>query len=159
GLVFSTFIGGDFDDEVGDIVLDASGRIYIAGTTYSTNYPVTATAAQPMNGGFDPLDPENAFLGADTFITKFDTDGKTVLYSTYLGGSGDERGFLVDRVSIAVDNLGYVYLAGATSGAGEFENFPFTAGADQTNSDAAFDAYVAKINPAGSGPASLIYCS
>src|SRR5262249_12457538 len=115
-------------------------------------FPVI-NAAQPANGGAF-IDPD--FPGTDAFVTEFQTNGTSLVYSTYLGGSGYESGFQADHFGIAVDKWSYIYLTGQTSGA---DDFPVTVGADRTNSNALTDGFVAKINPAVSGPASLIYSS
>src|SRR5882672_8260726 len=149
GLIFSTFLGGNDQDTITGIALDSAGRVHVTGKTSSTNFP-TVNAAQPLNAGMinDP-----AFPLTDAFVSKFETNGASLLYSTYLGGTLDESPFLLDRFGIAVDKFGDIYVAGQT---GSFD-FPLTTGADQTNSNAAEDAFIVKINPAVHGPASLIY--
>src|SRR5882724_2761946 len=152
GLVFSTFLGGEEDDTATGIALDSKGRIYVTGSTASSSFPSTPNAAQPANAGATD-DPE--FPGSDAFVTIFEINGTSLVYSTYLGGTDFEEGdsIRLDRFGIAVDNFGYVYVVGQTS---SFD-FPVTTGADQTNSDAFNDVFVAKINPAVPGPAGLIY--
>ena len=149
GLIFSTFLGGNDADTITGIALDSVGRVHVVGITSSTNFP-TINGAQPQNAGV-ANDPD--FPGPDAFVTKFETNGTSLLYSTYLGGTIDEFPFLLDRFGIAVDKFGDIYAAGQT---GSYD-FPVTIGADQTNSEAAVDAFIVKINPAVSGPASLIY--
>ena len=150
-LIFSTFLGGFDNDVITGIALDPSGRIGVVGITSSGNFP-TINAAQPQNGGmiFDP-----DFPCPDAFVSQFQTNGTTLLYSTYLGGSLDRISFLLDCFGIAADKFGNLYVAGQT---GSWD-FPLTQGADQTNANGSVDAFVAKINPAVSGPASLIYSS
>jgi len=149
GLIYSTFLGGNDEDTITGIALDSAGRVHVVGITSSTNFP-TLKAAQAVNAG-TASDPD--FPGPDAFITKFETNGTSLLYSTYLGGSIYEAPFILERFGIAVDKFGDIYVAGQT---GSFD-FPLTPGADQTNSDAVADAFIAKINPAVPGPASLIY--
>jgi uncharacterized repeat protein (TIGR01451 family) len=151
GLIFSTFLGGFDDDMVTGIALDGNGRIAVTGITSSTNFP-TLNAAQPQNGGMSD-DPD--FPGPDAFVTEFAANGTTLLYSTYLGGAVDEFPFVLDLFGIAADKYGNLYIAGQTR---SFD-FPVTQGADQVDSKGSTDAFVAKINPAVSGPASLIYAS
>ena len=104
----------------------------------------TGTPFQSTNGG-----------GFDAFVARLGAAGSTLLYATYLGGSGDDRGF-----GIARDSSNNVYVTGHTSST----NFPTTAGAFDTgcgtdgNCNFGFlDAYVAKLNPAAAGAASLVY--
>jgi uncharacterized repeat protein (TIGR01451 family) len=150
-LIFSTFLGGYDNDFVTGIALDKNGRICLTGVTGSSDFP-TLNAAQPQNAGFFN-DPD--FPGPDAFVTQFQPSGTALAYSTYLGGTLDESPFLLDRFGIAVDPSGNLYVAGQT---GSFD-FPVTPGADQTNSRGSVDVFVAKINPAVAGPASLVYAS
>ena len=150
-LVFSTFLGGDFDDCATGVTIDSTGKIYVLGETSSTNFP-TLNAAQPIIGG----GADNDFPAQDAFIAEFASNGASLVYSTYLGGSGYESGFQTYRAGIAVDRSGYVYVAGWTD---SLDDFPLTVGADQTNSFGPSDSFVAKLNPNIPGPSSLIYAS
>jgi hypothetical protein len=104
GLLFSTFMGGSGVDVGNAIALDASGAVYVAGYTYSTDFPVTAGALQTANAG-----------ACDAFLFKLSPTGDTLLYATYLGGSGADT-----ASGIAVDASGNVYLGGWTLSS----NFP-----------------------------------
>ncbi len=162
GLIFSTFLGGDFDDFGTGIGLDPSGRICVVGETYSTDFP-TLNAAQPLNAG-TATSPD--FPGPDAFVTVFQPSGSSLYYSTYLGGSGTED-FGGYRFSIAADRFGDLYVTGWTDSSATpaptdptdpTVQFPITRNADQTNSIAQVgDAFVTKINPAVSGPAGIVY--
>jgi hypothetical protein len=79
-LVYSTYIGGISDDYGNAIAVDGSGNAYVTGYTYSTDYDVTPGAFQTTNGG----------IGGDVFVTKLNATGTALVYSTYIGGSGDE---------------------------------------------------------------------
>jgi uncharacterized repeat protein (TIGR01451 family) len=151
GLIFSTFLGGGGDDAVSGIAIDPSQRVYVTGETSSTNFP-TLNGAQPAINN-----PDNSeFPSPDMFVTAFQNTGSTVLYSTYLGGSDFEYLAFFYRFGIAVDAFGYIYVAGYTT---SFD-FPGTVGADRTNyyvPNDPGDGFVAKINPAVPGPASLVY--
>jgi hypothetical protein len=134
GLVYSTFLGGTDIDDALAIAVDESGQAYVGGETGSTNFPTTA-------GAFDRT-RDGAF---DAFVVKFNAAGSALVYSTFIGGT--EVDFVED---IAVSG-GNAYVGGSTRS----PNFPTTAGAfDTTQNGFAFDAFVLKLNPAGSA---LVY--
>lgn len=139
-IAFSTFLGGAGNEHSGGIAVDGSGNSYVAGGTFSADFPVVG-AIQGTNGG-----------GQDAFITKIDAAGSALVYSTYLGGSGGTAGAPEQANAIAVDASGSAYVAGVTNSA----NFPATAGAFQPSYDGGQDAFVTKINAAGSA---LVYSS
>ena len=97
-LLFSTYFGGTGDDRGFDARLDANRELYISGTTDSSNFP-TVDALQPTSGG-----------GQDAFLTKMNSTGSAILYSTYLGGSGTEQ-----FGSLAVDHAGRAAVVGKTT--------------------------------------------
>lgn len=125
-LVYSTFLGGASNDSANAVAVDAAGNAYLAGDTLSFNFR-TANPFQPSNRGRQ-----------EAFAAKFGPAG-ALLYSTYLGGAGDDRGS-----GIAVDSGGSAHLTGATSST----NFP-VAGALQGSSGGGQDAFVVKLNSAG----------
>jgi beta-propeller repeat-containing protein/FIMAH domain-containing protein len=100
-LVFSTYLGGDFNDFSPDLAIDPVGSLYITGVTFSTDFPTTPDAFQP--------NPAPA-PGADAFVTKIDGAGSALLFSTYVTGTGEDRGF-----AIAEDRHGHVVVAGSTT--------------------------------------------
>jgi len=127
-VVYSTYLGGDLTDTGNGIAVDSAGNAYIAGQTNSTNFPVTAGALKTTN------------TGNIAFITKLNSAGNALVYSTFLGGNS------TDRVrAIAVDSSGSAYVAGFTTSA----DFPVLPGAIQSTRKSN-DAFVAKLNPAGS---------
>ncbi|HEV2348299.1 MAG TPA: choice-of-anchor D domain-containing protein [Terriglobia bacterium] len=147
-LVYSTYLGGNQDDTAWLIAVDASGDAYIAGQTSSTNFPTTVGGRQTALGGL-----------RDAFLTRLSPDGSTLLYSTYLGGSGKDN-----AVGVTVDANGNAYIAGRTNST----DFPVTAGAYQTtlgdpscNIGHCGNAFVAKFNTNNTTPtgafASLLY--
>src|SRR4030042_1967296 len=90
-LVYSTFLGGNQDDIGYGIAVDSSGNAYITGRTDAYNFPTTSSAFDTShNGGFK-----------DVFVTKLNSTGTAILYSTYLGGNSDDQGN-----SISVDTSG-----------------------------------------------------
>jgi hypothetical protein len=125
-LVYSTYIGGSSDDRGYGIALDGSGNAYVTGSTWSTNYPVTPGAFQTKNGGG---------LG-DVFVTKLNPMGTALVYSTYIGGSGEERGY-----AIAVDGSGNAYVTGYTSST----DYDVTPRAFQTTNEGKQDVFVTKV--------------
>ena len=138
-FVFSTYLGGSDRDSGRGIAVDSASNAYVTGLTYSTDFPI-ANALQPKLG--------TSRAGSDAFVTKISSTGSALVYSTYLGGSGDEFG-----VDIAVDSAGNAYVAGSTSST----DFPTANPFQATNASASLDeAFVTKINPAGSA---LVYSS
>ena len=86
-LEYSTYLGGSGWDEGQSIAVDSSGNAYVTGYTRSTNFP-TNNAYQGTYGG-----------SGDAFVAKLSATGNSLVYSTYLGGSGGDEGF-----GIAVDS-------------------------------------------------------
>jgi hypothetical protein len=134
GLVFSTYLGGSQDDEAFGIARDSAGQVYVTGDTTSPDFP-TVNALQGTLGG-----------GEDVFVSELNAAGNSLLFSTFLGGSGNDDGF-----AIAVDSSQNVYVTGLT----ESTNFPTTAGAFQTSKQGATSAFITKINLMASGASSL----
>jgi hypothetical protein len=96
-LVYSTYLGGNGGDRGNGIAVDSGGSAYVAGTTSSTDFPTHNPFQANLRGG------ENAF------VTTFSADGSSLVYSTYLGGSANDRG-----AGIAVDSVGSSYVTGST---------------------------------------------
>jgi hypothetical protein len=96
-LVYSTYLGGSSADSGQGIAVDPGGSAYVTGYTFSTNFP-TYNPLQAANGG-----------SVDAFITKLSSDGSSFVFSTYLGGSGDDRGW-----AIALDSELNIYITGST---------------------------------------------
>src|SRR5205814_8754446 len=111
-LVYSTYLGGSSSDAGSGIAVDAAGNAYVTGGTGSTDFPTTIGAFQTTKGG--------GFR--DAFVTKLNPTGSALVYSTYLGGSGDDYGY-----GIALDALGNAYVTGGTGST----DFPTTPGAIQ----------------------------
>lgn len=137
-LSFSTYLGGSGEDFGNDIALDRSGNVYVTGGTTSADFPTTLGAAQTVYAGED-----GGFQSThgDVFVTKLNHTGSALVYSTYLGGSGDENAY-----AMAVDSDGNAYLSGGTTSS----DFPVTPGAYQTVFGGFEDAFVTKLNPLGS---------
>ena len=127
-IVYSTYFGGAGIDAAGSIAVDPAGNLYVSGLTSSTDLH-TVNALQSSHGG--------GLL--DTFVAKVNPGGNQVLYSTYLGGEGEDR-----ALRIAVDSGGSVYIAGDTDSA----RFPLARPVQQSRGGNG-DAFVARINAAG----------
>jgi Ca2+-binding RTX toxin-like protein len=134
GLAYSTYLGGAGDEEVDAVAVDSSGNAYATGKTSSVDFPTTAGAFDTSSNG-----------ATDVFVTKLNAGGSALVYSTYLGAAGDEKG-----ASIAVDSSGNAYVTGKTNSAG----FPTTAGAFHTTLGGTDDGFVTKLNSTGSA---LVY--
>ncbi len=135
-LVWSTYLGGNDVDGGVDIVLDRGGNPYVTGFTESTDYPTSVGAYD------DSYDPPYT----NAFVTKLSSDGSTLMYSTYLGGSHNGS----QAYCIAVDDSGYAYITGVTNGS----DFPTTNGAFDRSFGGVFDAFVTKLSRDGSA---LVY--
>jgi hypothetical protein len=133
-LSFSSYLGGANDEHAGGVAVDASANIYVAGGTFSVNFPLAAPL-QAANGG-----------SQDAFVTKISTSPAKLVYSTFLGGTGGQIGSPEQANAIAVDSAGSAYVAGVTNSI----NFPVTPGAFQTIFNGVEDAFVTKLNAAGS---------
>jgi len=142
-LSYSTYLGGSSNDYGASIAIDSSGSAYVTGYTNSITFPVTAGAFQTTCGG------GCSGTTVDAFVTKLDPTGSSIIYSTYLGGAGNDYGN-----GIVLDAAGNAYIVGQTFSA----DFPTTAGAFQTScgsgSCAKGDAFIAELNSTGSA---LVY--
>src|SRR5258708_36934399 len=123
---------------------DDGGFAFVTGRTRSANFP-TANAFQSACGrctATPQASPED-----DAFVSKLNANGTALVYSTFLGGNARDRGW-----GIAVDSIGNAHVAVQTSSS----NFPITTGAFQTSYHEVADAFVSKLNAAGSD---LVYSS
>jgi hypothetical protein len=129
-LSYSTYLGGSGIEEGNSIAVDATGAVYVTGTTSSTNFP-TVNAAQPTL---------NESGLADIYVAKLTPDGTALVYATYLGGSDYEI-----AADIAVDAAGAAYVSALTYST----DFP-TVNAFQPATKGLVDVVVAKLSPDGS---------
>jgi hypothetical protein len=138
-LVYSTYLGGTGNDQAWGIAVDTAGNAYVTGGTQTPSSGFLGTAGSPLQsthgGGYN-----------DAFVTKVNAAGTALVYSTYLGGSGSDG-----AIGIAVDQAGNAYVTGSTTTPGS--SFPGTAGSliQSTYGGGANDAFVTKINAAGTG--------
>jgi hypothetical protein len=157
--VYSTYLGGSFSDFANGIAVDGSRNAYVTGVTLSTDFPATPGSFQPTCGTNGNCNAAGGLVFSDAFVARINAGGGSLHYVTYLGGSSDDTG-----VAIAVDTLGSAYVTGETAhnnssvATGDFPVFP-NPGAFQTSygngsAAAGSNAFVTKLNPAGSG---LVY--
>jgi beta-propeller repeat-containing protein len=133
-LAWSSYLGGGNHDYGRSVAVDSAGNAYVAGYTYSSDFPTS--------GGFD-----TTLMGSiDAFVTKVNAAGSSLAWSSYVGGADRDYGY-----GVALDSAGNTYLTGATLSL----DFPTTGGFDATFGGG-FDAFVAKVDAAGS---SLVWSS
>jgi hypothetical protein len=139
-LVYSTYLGGSRDDFGYGIFVDASGNAYLTGQTFSADFPTTSGAFQTACGG-------GVCTGGEGFVTKLNSTGSALIYSTYLAGSTINL-----ANAIVVDNAGDAYVTGWT----DSTDFPTTAGVVQPTCSCSTypDAFLTKLNSGGTG---LVY--
>jgi len=131
-LLYGTFLGGRSFDSGYGIAVDGAGSAYVTGDTFSSDFPTTP-------GSFDASFNDG---NQDAFVIKLNPAGSGLVYATFLGGSGGDRGY-----GIAVDGAGSAYVTGYTGST----NFPTTPGAfDASFNGFPGDAFVVKLNPADS---------
>ena len=137
-LSYSTYLGGTEGEAATHIAVDANGNAYITGGTTSANLPTEGSLGSGFAGG--------NFLMSDGFVTKLNAEGSALVYSTYFGGTDDDMG-----LGIAVDGEGSAYVTGFTRSS----DFPVAAPTQPAFGGGGFvfgsDAFVLKLNPAGSG--------
>ena len=128
-IVYSTFLGGRDVDWGNKIAVDDLGNAYVAGTTYSGNFPTTRNAFQRNYGGGD----------RDGFVAKLSADG-ALIYSTLLGGDRTDRCNGID-----IDREGNVYVTGSTNS----QDFALSQAAADTGSRKDWDVFAAKLDATG----------
>ncbi len=127
-VLWATYLGGTGDDQAYGVAVDSTGSVWVAGRTTSTDFPLT-NPLQASNGG-----------GEDGFLVQLAQDGGSILYSTFLGGTGD------DRISaIGLDGAGNVWVAGTTDSV----DFPVSSDAYQTILGGGTDAFLAQVSADG----------
>jgi hypothetical protein len=136
-FLYSTYLGAGAEDDGYAIAVDSTGAAYVTGQTSSPGFP----KANPLPA------PNNALQGpTDAFVTKFSADGTTLVYSTYLGGTGTDS-----ANAIALDSSLQAYVTGST----DSTDFP-AAGNPQPTLGGGIDAFIAELSAAGN---SLVYAT
>jgi hypothetical protein len=144
-IVFSTYLGGDGADTTAGVAVDSAFNVVVAGTTTSSNFPVSGSAFQGTR----------ASAGAHAFVSKLDATGHTLAYSTYLSGNGVEA-----ARGLAVDFKNRIYVIGTTTSTDQPDathSFPATLGAIQVASLGTSQFFVSKLDPTLIGFPSLVY--
>ena len=126
-IIALIYLGGNDLDRINTVDIDKSGNMYVAGETFSKDFPTTDNAYQTTKNG-----------NSDAFISKLTPDLANLLISTYLGGSGGD--WIYD---IFMDKSGNIYVSGGTGST----NFPTTTGAYQTAYSGMLDAFISKLTP------------
>ena len=126
-LLFSSYLGGSSYDAASDVVVDGEGGILITGLTGSTNYPIANAYQASLGGSYDYV------------LSRFDPDWTNLSFSTYLGGTGQDR-----DTAVAMDEEGFIYLAGSTAST----NLPLQSPLQGTHMGG-YDIYYAKFTPGG----------
>ena len=140
-LLYSTYFGGGAADTASDIAVDAAGNIYVAGITYSSDFPIVNGADTTLSGS------------GDAYVLKLNAAGTSITYSTYLGGSGT-NGETVDGLALDPTGTGHVVVAGST----DSTNLP-TKNAYDTTLGGVYDGFIAAYDTTLSGASSSLYSS
>ena len=134
-MIYSTFLGGSFTDQIHGIAVDSGSDVYVAGNTDSSNFPVTSGAFDTSLNGFQD----------DVFVSKINSTGNQLLYSTFLGGTDIDEGR-----GLTIDESGNAFITGWSMST----NFPTTAAAFDPVQNGQADVFLTQINVSGS---QLIY--
>jgi hypothetical protein len=121
-----SYLGGSNVDQAFALAIDAGGNLYVVGTSFSPDFPVTSGVFQSANAG-----------GYDAFLAKLSAGGSTLIYATYLGGSGSDA-----ATTVAVGSTGDVWVGGFTNST----NFPLS-GAWQSVPGGSFDGFISHLSP------------
>jgi Bacterial Ig-like domain (group 3)/Beta-propeller repeat len=157
-LVYSTYLGGETDSVSEGLAIDSGGNAYVAGYTSDTDFPVTTGAFQTVNNA-DTNTTTSPDSNQNGFLTKINSTGTALVYSTYLGGSTGPWGG--DQIyDLALDSSDDAYVIGSAMS----NNFPVTSNAYQSANRGSThccdyltytsNAFLTEFNPAGSA---LIY--
>lgn len=133
-LLYSTYLGGNDYDEAFGLAVDSLGNAFVTGYTFSSDFETTIGAFQTSLAG-----------SADAFITKFNSNGNLLLYSTFVGGDDGEEAH-----GIVIDKQGNAFITGFTGSS----NFPTSNNAFQKSNEGAIDVFVTKLHFSG---ATLVY--
>jgi hypothetical protein len=144
GYLFATLLGGSGDpvgqvesDEARELALDGSGNVYVTGYTNSKDFPTTAGSWNPVFDGTNSCGDRTIFVCSTGFLTKLNTSGTALVYSTFLGGD------FTQGEAVTVDSSGYAYVAGLAGA-----RMPASSGAVSIGNG---NFFIVKITPSGGG--------
>jgi hypothetical protein len=135
GLMYSTYVGGKLSDTGYAIAVDGSGNAFVAGTTASIDFPATLGAYQTKLNG----------TTGNAFVFELSSNGGTLVYCTYLGGTGTDAAF---GIALASDGSGDVYVVGKTSS----QDFPLQSAIQTFVAGSATSGFVTRLNSSGTAP-------
>jgi len=154
-LVYCTYLGGSQEDYAFGLALDNAGDVFLAGSTDSPNFPTNNALYPKIRGHAYNSSQTGTFYTPNAFVAELNTNGSRLIYSTYLGGSGNSALGTGDTgTGVAVDSAGNAYVTGFTSST----NFPTTnsvvyqAGTNHVLLNflaGSYDAFLTKIGPGG----------
>jgi hypothetical protein len=164
-FVYSTYLGGTNNDFASAVAVDVNGEAYVTGGTTSAGtpngFPVTTGAFQAQCGTDGTCNASNGLIFSDAFVTKIASNGASIDYSSYLGGSSDDVG-----VGINLDSSSNVYVTGQTTDDNPnvtTGDFPIVGGFEPNygngNSSAMSNAFVSELALKGQGASDLKYSS
>ena len=125
-----SYLGGSNLDQAYALAIDSSGDLYVAGATYSQDFPTTSGVVQPAPAG-----------GYDAFIAELSPGGAALVYATYLGGNGNDA-----ATTVAAGKADDIWVGGYTTST----NFPL-ASAWQTIPGGSFDGFISHLSPGATG--------
>jgi len=129
-VLYSTYLGGSGGDSGSAVAVDGVGRAYVAGVTKSSDFPIVRPVQSSLAGA------------EDAFVTQVSADGKKVLFSTYLGGTGSE-----EARAIALDSAGNIFVSGWT-GSSDFPiRNPVQVSCRSSSKACSVDAFVSALDP------------
>ena len=141
-LLYATYLGGSNEDRIEDMAIDASGNVYVTGRTFSRSSFQIPDDGFPAVTGPDLTYEDTAPLNPDAFVAKLASDGASLTYCGYIGGTFTEEAY-----GIAVDSTGRAYVVGFTE-TGSGDGFPVSTGPD-TTINGTEDGFIARVNPGG----------
>jgi hypothetical protein len=148
-LIYSTYLGGRGDDLCQGIAVDREANAYVTGYTESDDFPTMNAYQREFTASLTKSGSDHFY---DAFMTKLDSAGARLRYSTYLGGADNDLGY-----AIAADNAGFAYITGEVVSLTTAHGFPVTSDAYQRTPHGYRNAFVTKLNTNFPGPASLVY--